>query len=91
MRTRTPDTHAALVEDMCVDHRVFEVFVSEQFLYSSDVVALRHTITGLGTIEGSHAGDSDGNGRREFLIAQESFPSRVRIFEATSDKTFHQT
>ncbi len=38
--------------------------------------------------ESVHIGDSDGNGRLEFLIARETFPSRVHRFEGTGDNVY---
>ena len=39
-------------------------------------------------IENTVAGDSDGNGQKEFLIAREFFPSQLFILEAIADNTY---
>jgi hypothetical protein len=53
-----------------------------------DTYALRHTEHIGNWIEQSTAGDSNGDGQREFLIAQESDPSWLYILEAISDNVY---
>ena len=48
----------------------------------------RATFSGFGILESAKSGDSDGDGRGEFLFAQESFPSRIRAYEAVADNTY---
>lgn len=55
---------------------------------ADDTFELRHVESIGPFIEGSVSGDSDGDGRREFLVARESFPSRVFILESPSDDAF---
>lgn len=50
--------------------------------------ALKHTEYVGNWIEQSTAGDSDGDGQREFLIARESFPSWLFILEAISNNVY---
>ena len=49
---------------------------------------VRQTITGLGIMDSVKVGDSDGDGRREFLFAQETTRSIVRAYEAVSDNVY---
>jgi hypothetical protein len=50
--------------------------------------AVRLSMTFGDYIEGIRAGDSDGDGLREFLVPEETFPSRVTLLESTADNTF---
>ena len=69
---------------------IMPTFGSARIFESSgdNTYVLRQTIPGLGIVDGARVGDSDGDGRRELMIAQESFPSRIRIFEATADNVY---
>ena len=49
---------------------------------------LRRILSTGSFIERTLAGDSDGDGKLEWLVARETFPSRVYIFEAIADNVF---
>jgi len=59
---------------------------------SNDTYAVIHQETLGNYIESTEAtfrvGDSDGDGRREFLIPRESFPSRLYMLEGTANDTY---
>jgi len=54
----------------------------------NNTYALRYTAQLGDFIEGVKVGDSDGDGKREFLVARESFPSHVYIIEAISNNVY---
>ena len=49
---RALDGFCAALEDMGIDHSGFNVFVAEQFLHSSDIVAILEEVGGEGMPEG---------------------------------------